>query len=315
MWHAVFGIVSQAIQPRSDRLPEDSTFIKKIVFRLIRKHISGSTINSAFRITKELNGRGVATTITFLNDRITDVVKARYNLSSYIQLAKQISRLNLNSGISVRPTQLGFNLPNGLFDKNLAELISGVKPAGLCIWLEYENGVNVSALVKKYAAHRDSYDRLGVELPLRHHEVDRAIASLPKNSNVKLTAHFYRSIGASGGKKQQKDKSDIYANYIGKLIKRGHTVSVLDPDERVLYGLSIPKEYKKNLSFELPLGYNKKWLAKLIKKKVKASVYVPYGKDWIPYATNKLTEGRIREIAVGVLDSERPKVDVHGGKK
>jgi hypothetical protein len=71
---------------------------------------------------------------------------------------------------------------------------------------------------------------------------------------------------------------------------------------------SSNKDYKKNLTFEIPLGSSNK-LVKLQKSRLNASIYVPYGKDWIPYFINRLAEGRIRKIAVALLNGKKADID------
>jgi hypothetical protein len=100
------------------------------------------------------------------------------------------------------------------------------------------------------------------------------------------------------------DKLRLYRNYIDALMAKKAHLTLLEHDHKLIGKLiSSSKDYKKNLIFEIPLGYNGK-LGKLAKGKLNMSVYVPYGKDWIPYFINRLAEGRVRNIAVTLLDGQ-----------
>lgn len=298
-------------------LSEEQTFIKKLVFRFISKHISGTTLNSALDVTKSLNSRGIATTVTFLNDHIRDSVRARYNLNSYMQLMKQISRLNLNSGISVRLSQLGSSASDDMADKGMRELLEVARNLSVPIWIEYEAAMDSKRLVESYRDYRDSYGNIGLELPIRSNNMEELVRMLPrKDCMLKLTTHSYADTLArrARGKqerqarqqKQQKqmDPVTLYSTYAKRLSSRNR-VYILENDEKALYKIATQGQVpKKDLIIELPLGYSAKWLKKLTKKKLNMGVYVPYGKDWIPYALNKLSEGRIRNIAVSILNGE-----------
>jgi hypothetical protein len=65
--------------------------------------------------------------------------------------------------------------------------------------------------------------------------------------------------------------------------------------------------YKRNLIFEMPLGYGSKKVAELSKAKINMSVYIPYGKDWVPYALNRPVGGRMKRIAITVLAGQHEK--------
>ncbi len=290
-------------------MSEQNTFLKGIIYRLIKKHISGTTLNAAFRLTKNLNDKDMSATITFLNENVSDTGKARYNLNSYIQLIKQISRLNLNASISVRLSQLGFLLPNGIIERNMLALLTTAKSSDVSVWLEYEDSIGLDMVLKAYSRYCDLYDRIGIELPLQHKNAEKAISGLPKEAMVKLISHYNINDRGKekGGKDEAKQRSiiDRYTQYIDRLRGPKAKIHIQEPDEKTVYRLArANKQYKRDLIFELPLGYSKRWQGKFIKEKMKLSVYVPYGKDWVPYAINKLTEGRIRELAVSILDGK-----------
>ena len=173
------------------KLSEQNTFLKSIVYRLIKKHISGTTVNAAFKLTKNLNDKDMAATITFLNENVNDTGKARYNLNSYMQLIKQISRLNLNASISVRMSQLGLTLPNGIIEHNMLSLLTTAKSSHVNVWFEYEDALGLKGMVDLYRRYNELYDGIGVELPLRHPRIEQAIGTLPKAASVKLISHYH----------------------------------------------------------------------------------------------------------------------------
>ncbi|MCL5089889.1 MAG: proline dehydrogenase family protein [Candidatus Marsarchaeota archaeon] len=308
-------------------MSEQNTFIKGLVFRLVKKHIAGATLNSAFKTTKALENKGIPTTITFLNECDNDAIKARYNVNLYIQLIKQISRLNLKSSISIRLSQIGLKLPNNVIDKNMEELINVAKNSGIIMWIESENGIDFNSMIEKYQNYSSIYNKIGIELPLRNSKIEEALTLLEKNSDskylLKLTTYFYGNEEKKDVKTKEnprkeklyKNTLELYSFYIDKLLNKGHSIFILEHDEKTVYKLAeLKSSYKKNLIFELPLGYSKKWQSKFIKRKINISVYVPYGKDWVSYAINNLTEGRIRELAISLLEGSKKKGNVNGEK-
>lgn len=304
---------------------EHNNLLTRLAFRLVKKHIAGSTLSSVLDEVRKCNTNGMQTTITFLNDQVDDQSKARYNANAYVQLAKQASRLRLGANLSLRLTQIGYRFNEGTPEKYLDEIMSVVEDGDSKLWLEAENTIDMQRLFEFYRNARKGYKNIGMEIPIWYPlEVEEIKKNLKPNDSVKLTSYVYTNMPKTGngiqekeGKKKEKkskkikkDKSmsrhefEYYLSHISKLLQAGVSVYVLDTDEKMVAKLAnFSKEYKKNLIFELPLGFNKKWTAKLSKMKVRLSIYTPYGKDWSPYILNKLkVGGHIKDsIAAKVL--------------
>ncbi|MEM3260572.1 MAG: hypothetical protein QXI95_01915 [Candidatus Micrarchaeaceae archaeon] len=277
-------------------MAKEKAFIKRLIFRLIKKKIAGSTINTAFNATKDINARHMQATITFLNEGDSTPQKARYNLMSYMELANRIGRLHINASVSLRLSQISYG--NNV-EANLSKLAEHAKMNGVMLWLEHERPMRIEELAGIYARHFNECN-LGMELPIKAQGIERIEEKLAEGSNVKLISRGAQAPAAKG--KKQKSIVELYVEHASMLAKKPVNVWISEGEEKTVSKVAQMLQYRKNLIFELPLGYNKKWQSKLSSKGVKMSVYVPYGKDWIPYAINRLTEGHIRDIALTLLD-------------
>jgi proline dehydrogenase len=324
-------------------LADEHKIIRRFIFGLVKSHIAGSTLSAALEEARANSSAQVHTTLTFLNNGVDDAAKARYNTTTYMQLVRQASRLQLNADISLRLSQIGFNFDPAVVDKCMNDVLSAAKDSGTNVWIEAEPSIPVETLFKLYRDYRKSYQNLGIEVPVWYPlEVDVIKRYFKPQDMVKLTSYAYPKVHESeehvqkpedpkkkrakkNGKakvkvKKIKDHEKVaYENYItyaGKLLQAGARVYILDSDEKMVAKIAgFSKEYKKDLIFELPLGYSKKWLKKLAKMKANLSVYTPYGKDWPSYVVNKLTikHARIRGMAAKVLYSSDGKaMDVDG---
>jgi proline dehydrogenase len=318
-------------------MPKEHNLLKGFVFRLVKGRIAGSTLSSVLQETRENTSKGVHTTVTFLNDVVDDATKARYNANAYIQLAKQASRLHLDADLSVRLSQIGFALNNGVLDMCLSDIMKTVKDTETRVWIEAEKGVDTNELFEIYRKCRAGYSNVGIEIPIAYNlEVSTIKKNLRANDLVKLTSYSYTSVPmpengnennieeearkeaapkkwkkGKNGKAKKKEKSSnkyVYESYISniaKLLQADVNVAVLESDEKLISKIAgFSKEYKKNLIFELPLGYSGRKLNKLMKMNINLSIYTPYGKDWTSYVVNRLTvgHGRIRSVAAKVLE-------------
>ncbi|MEM0202078.1 MAG: hypothetical protein QXR73_02785 [Candidatus Micrarchaeaceae archaeon] len=288
----------------------DHGLIKRLVFKLVKKHIAGSTSASVIRTVKQLNDKNVSATVTFLNENATTPLKIRYNINSYIEMIKQLSRLNLEAEVSLRLSQLGYLSSKEQAVNALDEIVSISDKYKKRLWIETEGSIMQSNIFDV----RDRYDGscdMGVEVPADYIS-KYTNGTIPKQmlsyNYIKLmTLVQQESIAAPKTKEKPKKDSQesIYYKCISKLAENDVNTIVFSHDEKMLAKIMAgSKSYKKHLRFEVPLGYNRKRFGMMLKSNQKVSVYVAYGKDWVPYAINKLTEGRIRDIAKAVLDGE-----------
>lgn len=301
-------------------LPEQSNLIRRLVFRLVRRHIAGPTSSSVLAAVRELNDQGIRATVTLLNDHVDDQMKARYNTNAYIQFMKQVSRLRLNSDISIRPTQIGYSLGSDIAKRNMASVADAASQNGLMLWIECEESISLHQLLQLYSFARNASKAggVGIEIQPTYEEPDMGRVVLPAlgpKAHVKLGRrpgpehHGKEKKQTDEKKNDERMAANMYKNSIDRLLKAKAAVTILDSDYHIVKRvLKMNKDYKRKLALEMPYGYSSKKLAKLGKQKVSVSVYVPYGKDWVPYLINRLSEGRIRNIAVALLNGEKSEV-------
>ena len=104
------------------------------------------------------------------------------------------------------------------------------------------------------------------------------------------------------GKKEKRSMSDT----IKFLVKNTKSVVLQTVPDNVMKEF-LGNGYKKVVSFEFQLGYSGSALSKLVKRGARTSVYLPFGKDWTPYAVNKVPERYARFIAGKLLTEEAVK--------
>ncbi len=285
-----------------EKRDKENNLISKLVFRLVRKHIAGSTSSAVLNAVRDMNNKGMHTTVTLLNNHVDDQTKARYTANAYIQLIKQLSRLQLNSGVSIRPSQIGATVDQNLLEWNMQEIVNAANASGQRLWIEEESD-GIESVMRLYKRFRPECAALGIDLHPNYSDEEGIVFAkmLTSKDALKLS---YR-VDDSGPLRKSKERLKLYRNYIDVLTSRKVHLTILEHDLGIIEKLvSISKDYKRNLIFEIPLGYNTK-LNKLAKGKLNMSIYLPYGKDWIPYFINRLAEGRVRNIAVKLLKGKK----------
>ncbi len=285
-------------------MSDQKHIIKGIIFRLFRKHIAGSTTQSVLEAVRKLNMQGLHATVTLLNDHTEHAQKARYNANAYVQLIKQTSRLNLNSDVSLRLTQLGYGFDSALMRKNLLQVIEAAEDNRQKVWIENESCIDTTEMLSLYREFKDGRNCLGMEIMPNQEEKSRMLESIRSKDLIKVKCHLHKD-KKSEGRKENFDALKLYKSYIDCLRGARANVTILDHNALLISKIAASnKSYKNDITFEAPMGYGGKKLKSLSEKKFNMSVYVPYGKDWVPYLINHLAEGSIRNIAIALLNGE-----------
>lgn len=284
-------------------MKNEEGILANLMLKLVRKRIAGPTIATALKRAKEINAFGMFATITFLNDHVDNQAKAKYNANAYRQLIHQISRLNIRADASIRVSQLGYNIDRTMATRLLGDLVSTAKRCGVNIWCEYENGIGAYRI--PYIGRNEGMGVLGIEVPYEMFPVLRNKSRLIKSANsIKLVmnngAEVNRSDVAKTDKVSRRRGAVPESGAIADSLKDGKRITIHAQDENELWKIAskIPRSsYGKNLILEVPFGYSKRNVRSLLGKGLVVSVYTPYGRDWIPYAVNRLTEGKVHRLA------------------
>lgn len=282
-------------------VPEEESFLRNLVFRLVRKHMAGPTIATALNKAKQINEGNMNATMTFLNDHVDNQAKAKYNANAYMQLIRQISRLSISADVSVRMSQLGYNVDKALSDSLFSTLLDNAEKNDILIWSEYEPEMSASDV--SHICKSNSSDLLGVEVPDSFLDPNKKRALGMKSiKHVKVLASH--DVFFFHDKKGPKHNGVVEA-YMGKIRDATNSnagITISSQDERLLLKAVSKKAYRKDLILEVPFGYSKRKLKALSKDGQNLNVYTPYGKDWIPYAVHRLTTGKTHRIATRLLD-------------
>ncbi len=289
---------------------EENSFFANIAFRLVRKHIAGTTVATVLKRAMEINKEGMGATITFLNDHVDSQAKAKYNESAYMQLMHQISRLNIKANISVRPTQLGYAIDENIANKYMSNIVGYAEKNKMIVWAEYEKKTHYTERLLRNGGMSDA---LGAEIPysLALKFDDKAgmhcklIKVVPDIENGDTSDEIK---SGKGGKEKKRNEKTIteYVECLDRVCGAGARLSLFAHDDRFALKAIAKSKHRKGLILELPFGYSKKKLAKISKERINVNIYTPYGKDWVPYAVNKLTEGKRHKIAKLILEGRHP---------
>jgi hypothetical protein len=257
-------------------LKEDS-LVDKVLYRIVKKHVSGTTMGSALAKAKELNQKNIHASITFLSNVPENKIKARYITSTYTELIRRIARLGLKASVQVQAGQIGYGIDESVFESNLKEILSTGNKYGVFIWMEVKEG--------DHKLPKGIEKSLGFGLAMNFDYVDKCAKKYRNLRTAKIMCD-------RNGNTKIEDLKRIAGMF-------DNTVIMSAPDFTV--NKVLKNGVKNDLVLEFLLGYSKRKLSKALDKGAKVSVSVPFGKDWIAYATDMVSDKYMRIIVDNLL--------------
>lgn len=267
---------------------KEHAIVEGLLYRLIKKHIAGTTMSSAIEKAKELNGRKLPVSISFLSDGSSDRAKARYATTTYLELIRRIARMGLKASIQVPLKQVGFEISDEVAARNVKEILTTANEYGVFVWLELQD------LDGEIPAFLQEARGVGYAVNIKD-----ARSYLQSNAHIKAL-----KVLCTQKKSETKDGYARMRSGLRLASKRARNTVLQSVPESMVGELLNSSNSKKSIIFEFQLGYSNKKMNRIMKRGAKASIYLPFGKDWTQYAANTAPERYARFLASRILKEE-----------
>ena len=279
-------------------------------WRAASRFISGTKIEDAIRAIRELNGKGTRVTLDHLGEHTSRPEEASEATAAIIEALDQIKSTNVCANVSVKLTQIGMGLDEGLCAQNLERILARAREHGNFVRIDMEDTPYTDKTINLYCQmHDKGYHNSGLVLQamLYRTEAD-ARRLLADGTPIRLVKGAYNEPASKAFPK----KADVDANYdlITKLMldaalaveaPRGGgdgcwppIAAIATHDER---RIEFARKYAEKIGlppeafeFQLLYGIRRDLQEQLVKQGYQVRVYVPYGTHWYPYYMRRLAE-------------------------
>jgi proline dehydrogenase len=295
-------MIALARSPRMKRWMQDSRATSAIATR----YVAGETAEQGVaRASELLQQQGLRGSLFYLGEYVDTPGLVEQNLAAKIEVTGLLARAGLDVHVSVDPTQIGFLLDQGWARRNafaIAEAIAAATAgrAGVhALMLDMEDSSVVDATIGLHDALDDAGLPVALTLQAYLHRTETDLRSLVRRgSKVRLVKGAF----AEGGDIAFVDPSAITTNWrrlIDLMLSReardaGFYPIVASHDER-LHAYTIEQAQKygwrpDEYEFEMLLGIRADVAAGLAAVGQRVRLYVPFGRDWWPYAVRRIGE-------------------------
>lgn len=279
--------------------------------RAASRFVAGETLEDAVTAVEILNGKGIAATLDHLGENTTNPDEARRATEDIIQMLEAIEGSGVRSNISIKLTQIGLALSEGLCAENLRKIVSRADELDNFVRIDMEDSPWTETTIQLYnrVCAEFGTDRVGIVIQsylYRSEDDVRRIAS--EGGRIRLCKGAYKEPPEIAFP----EKADVDENFdkltavlVDLSAERG--APELRADGRIppIPAIATHDEARIDfarayatqkdfpilaLEFQMLHGIRRDLQESLAKEGYPVRVYVPYGTEWYPYFTRRLAE-------------------------
>jgi proline dehydrogenase len=267
--------------------------------RAVRRFMPGEDAESALAAGAQINAAGIGGLYTRLGENLTAIEEADRVAARYVDLLDAIGARGLDGEVSVKLTQLGFDLDVGRTDAHLARLAERSAQAGRTLWIDMEGSAYTEATIACYERLKAHHANVGICLQayLRRTAGDLQ-RLLPLDPAIRLVKGAYAEPAAIAFT----SRHDVDASYralalemlaaarAGRAVRIGlgtHDVCLIEQIAVEARALGLPRT-----AFEVQMlyGIRADQQRRLAAEGYAVRCLIAYGEAWYPWYMRRLAE-------------------------
>ena len=270
----------------------------KFVKRAVKRFMPGETAADAIDATRNLSQNNITTTFTYLGEHIRERSEAEQAADHYFQLIDRIYREELDIEISLKLTQIGFDLS---FDNTLQLFTQIARKAMECknnVWIDMEDSSYVDKTIEFYKKVKEEYDNIGLCLQAYlFRTIDDIKNMMDINPWIRLVKGAYNEPDTIAFKEKRKvDENffDLSKYLLEKIKEKGirvafatHDLKLQEQIRNEANRIEIPN---KAVEFQMLYGIRLREQYILAEEGYNVRTLISYGEAWYSWYMRRLAE-------------------------
>jgi proline dehydrogenase len=260
------------------------------------RFVAGETIESGVQAAKELAQRDITSSLDLLGESVTVEAEADAARDLYLQMLDRMAASGVQVNVSVKLTQMGLDIDEGLCHANMVRILDKAKDLGGFVRLDMEGSDYTQRtldffsqrLFEAYGAH------CGVVIQSMLRRSERDVEDLiAMRARVRLCKGAYLEPPSVAFP----EKSEVDRNYVKlmqRLLTAGNYPGLATHDEAIIGQARqfVGREGISNDRFEFQMlyGVRRDLQVRLRRAGHNMRVYIPFGTQWYPYLMRRLAE-------------------------
>jgi proline dehydrogenase len=269
---------------------------KSVVSIFAKKYVAGTTLDDAIRVTKELNAKGIYTTIDVLGESIKNLDEAREEQKACMRVLEAIDKHGLKANLSIKPTSLGLAIDTDVCFTLVSELVAKAKEMNNFVRIDMEDSPYTDLTFELYKRLRETYSEKHVGVVVQAY-LKRTYSDVEKLNPLGTNYRLCKGIYIEPEEIAYQDREEIRQNYLkvlDKMLTDGNYVGIATHDDYLIdnaYKMIKEKNVPKDkYEFQMLYGVRKELRDKINSDGHKIRIYVPFGERWYEYSIRRLQE-------------------------
>lgn len=258
-----------------------------------RRFVAGESASESLDHVAQLNRDGIGGILNLLGEHYETQNAANEDVEKYLDLITQLEKTRLTASVSVKPSQIGLDAGDGVFENNLERILQKSDEKNVFIWIDMEDHTTTEVTLNAYTQLATRY-KGGVGLCVqanleRTNEDLKRLADIP--GRVRLVKGAYdepKSIAY-----QQKERiNETYKRNLETMFqtfKSGIAVGSHDP-EMIDYAKTLHERYNTEFEIQMLMGVRTSAQRELAQEGYEVNQYIPYGDKWASYFYRRIRE-------------------------
>ncbi|MEM2102195.1 MAG: proline dehydrogenase family protein [Candidatus Bathyarchaeia archaeon] len=261
-------------------------------YGVAKNWVAGKTVADALREAEVANAKGFGAILNYLGEEIRSPAEIRASVDEYKRLASFLRKRGIRGCISVKPSQIGLNLGERVFRRNLAEIVEFADGLGVFVWVDMESSRFTEATLDVYCDVFSRWKGLGVCVQSYLKRSKSDVEGLVKiGGKIRLVKGAYNEAASIA----YKSKTDVNANYarlMEYLFRNSQSLFSISTHDNTLIRMAVrlDEKYAGNFEFGFLKGIRDKLKLKLVREGFRVTEYIPYGANWLPYSIRRIRE-------------------------
>lgn len=267
---------------------------KPAVYIFAKKYIAGEKLEDGVRVVKELNSKGILATMDVLGEAVTTKKECVDAKNECLLVLDTIQKNNLNSNLSLKPTQLGLAIDEEFCYNQMVEIVERAKSYNNFVRIDMEDSPFTDATINLFKRLKEKYDNVGIVVQAYLKRTLDDVKKLNKlGTNYRLCKGIYIEPEEISYKDYQKVR-DNYLDILRQMFTDGNYVGIATHDDylvenayKMIKEMNIPKD---KFEFQMLYGVKENLRDRINADGYKIRIYVPFGEQWYKYSIRRLQE-------------------------
>ncbi|WP_435334034.1 proline dehydrogenase family protein [Haloarchaeobius sp. TZWWS8] len=257
------------------------------------KFVAGESPAEAIAHAKQLNEDGIKVILNLLGEHYDNREEASEDAAEYVQLVEDIGRSDIDACISVKPSQIGLDAGEEVFDDLLGDIVEVADEHGTFVWVDMEDRHTTDATLdafEKYTTQTDGNVGVCVQANLKRTEEDiERLADLPGKVRLVKGAYDEPKEAAYKEKSRVDEQYEKLLEYMFEHFEDGVAVGSHDP-KMIDFAAELHGEYGTPYEIQMLMGVREGAQVDLASEGVEVWQYAPYGGKWFQYFYRRVRE-------------------------